>query len=275
MKPQTADYRYRVMCLRIVPLTGAAIRLCQHPRDLTMSNGQVYQSSVGYEFTGYSATTSFSPSVVDLEGIAGFAGISKDAVASGVFDNARCLLFATTWNSPAEDEEPILLSILGKTTLTDDRYRIEEMAMVDVLNQSVGKTYTAACQKRFGSQGFAECKQVPVVATGTLSSVASQSTFTDTARTETEGFFTEGKIQFTGGLNAGLKPMEIKAHVAGGVFTTHEPFYYLPAAGDAYSVTEGCLKTLEACKSKGNVLNMGGDPFIPNSSQYLDRGLKN
>lgn len=274
MKAQTADPKYRVLCLRIVTVTGQVIRLTQHVRDLTMSNGQVYQSTVGYEFTGYQATTSFSPSVVDLEGIAGFAGIGKDEVSSGVFDNARCHLFATAWNNPVEDYEPILLSIMGKVTLQDDNYRIEEMALVDALNQSVGKTYTAACQKRFGGTEFAGCKKAPVVVNGSLTAVFNQFTVTDSSRVEAAGFFTEGKIQFTGGLNAGLKAQEIKEHAAGGVITVHEPFYYLPAVGDAYTLTEGCLHTMEACKSKGNILNFGGFSFIPATSQYTDRGLK-
>jgi len=274
MKAQTADYRYRTLCIRVVAVSGLTIRLTQYPKDLVMSNGQVYQSTVGYEFTGYQATTSFSPSVVDLEGIAGYAGITKDAVASGVFDNARCYLFAVAWNNPVEDYEPILLSILGKTTLQDDRYRIEEMAMVDALNQGVGKTYTAACPKRFGGQEFAGCKKIPVVVTGALTAVSSQFTVTDSARGEAAGFFTEGKLAFTSGLNAGLKAQEIKVHATGGIITVHEPFYYLPALGDTYTLTEGCLHTKEACKAKGNILNFGGFSFIPTTTQYTQRGTK-
>lgn len=262
------------MCLRIVCTSGLTIRLTNYPRDLTMSNAQVYMSTVGYEFTGYQATASFSPSVVDLEGIAGFAGVTKDTIASGVFDNARCYLFATTWNSPVEDYEPIVCCLLGKTTLQDDKYRIEEMALVDTLNQGVGKTYTASCQKRFGGQEFAGCKKIPVVVTGTLTSVVSQFTVTDSARVELPGFFTEGKLQFTGGLNAGLKPLEIRDHAAGGVITLHEPLYYMPVIGDAYTLTEGCVHTKEACIAKGNILNFGGFSFVPTNTQYVQRGTK-
>jgi hypothetical protein len=34
MKSTVADYRYRVLCLRIVPVTGSPIYLTDHPRDL-------------------------------------------------------------------------------------------------------------------------------------------------------------------------------------------------------------------------------------------------
>ena len=101
MKSVVADARFRVMCLRIVPKIGSSIYLTHHPRDLTM-NGHTYLSTSGYDFTGYSSTTSMSPGVVDLEGVAGMAGLGYDQINSGVFDGARAYQFATTWKTPIE-----------------------------------------------------------------------------------------------------------------------------------------------------------------------------
>jgi hypothetical protein len=67
MKSVVADYRYRILCLRIVPVTGSPIYLTDHPRDLVMS-GHTYLSTAGYQFTGQSATAGFSPASVDIEG---------------------------------------------------------------------------------------------------------------------------------------------------------------------------------------------------------------
>lgn len=277
MKPAVADYQTRVMCLRIVPKTGATIRLTQHPRDLKMSNGQVYLSASGYEFTGYSAASNLAPAMIDLEGIGGLAGIGRDQIASGLFDNAKCFLFAVTWNSPIEDYEPIVASILGKTTMMDDRYRIEEMALIDALNQSTGKTYTASCPKTFGGQGFAECKKAlgPLTVTGTLTAITSPSLFRDSARAEVSDYFGVGTIQFTSGANVGLKPLEIKSHAADGTIETYEPFYYALAIGDAYTMIPGCRKRLSDCRDKwNNVVNFGGFSNVPTSSSYAQVGLK-
>ena len=82
MKSVVADYRYRVLCLRIVPVTGSPIYLTDHPRDLVMS-GHTYLSTAGYQFTGYAGTAGFSPASVDIEGIAGASGLSRAAVGSG------------------------------------------------------------------------------------------------------------------------------------------------------------------------------------------------
>lgn len=277
MKPAVADYHSRVLCLRIVPVTGSTIRITHHPRNLTMGNGQVYLTGAGHEFTGYSATASLSPAMIDLAGIAGMAGIDADTLANGVFDGARAYLFATTWNAPVEDEEPIVASILGKTTLLDERYTIEEMALIDALNQSVGKTYTTTCQKTFGGQEYAGCAVAlgPITVTGTLTSVTSNSIFRDIARTEDADYFAAGTLIFTTGANAGLKALEVKAYAANGTIETWEPFYYTPVIGDTYSLIPGCRKRLVDCRDKwSNIENFGGFSNIPTASQYGTPGTR-
>lgn len=277
MKPTVADYRTRVLCLRIVPLTGSPIRLTHHPKCLRMSNGAQYLAGSGYDVTAYSASANLSPSMVDIEGIAGMAGIGADEIASGLFDNARAYLFATSWAAPVEDEEPIVASIYGKTTLMDDRYRIEEMALIDALNQSVGHSYSAACPKTFGGQEFAGCKVAlgPITVTGTLTGVTSKAIVRDSTRAEAADYFAAGTLQFTSGANAGLKPMEVKRHEADGTIEVFEPFHYTPEVGDAYTLIPGCRKRLADCRDKwNNVANFGGFPWVPTGSQYAQVGTK-
>ena len=275
MKAAVANYRYATVCLRIETTSGTIVYLTRYTRDLTM-NGHTYLSAGTYDFSAYTAGTTLSSSMVDLEGIAGMAGISYDALASGVFDNAKCYLFKTTWNNPVEDEEPIVKSILGKTTLKDDKYVIEEMSLVDVLNQSVGDTYTATCPKKFGGTEFAGCKKVVADSTGALTAVTSNSVFTDNTRSEAADWYGNGTIEFTSGANAGLGPKEIKNYTLGGVITTFEPLHYTPAVGDAYIMKPGCRKRQnEDCRDKwNNVINFGGFIHIPLGSAYATVGTK-
>ena len=279
MKSVVADYRYRTQCLRIVPVTGSPIYLTDHPRDLVMS-GHTYLSTAGYQFTGQSATAGFSPASVDIEGIAGASGLSRAAVGSGLFDGARCYVFATSWAAPVEDQEPVVAGIFGKATLLDHRFQIGGVSLIDALNQTVGQTYGAQCPKLFCGTEYAGCgvSLAANTVTGTLSSVTSASVFTSAARTEADDTFGAGTIQFTSGPNAGLKALEIKSF-AGGVITTFEPFYYLPVAGNAYSMVRGCRKRLSDCQARwngsgivSNVANFGGFPWIPTGSTYAQVG---
>lgn len=272
MKSAVAAYATRVLCLRILPVTGSPIYLTDHPRDLVMG-GHTYLSTAGYEFTGYAATAGFSPASIDVEGIAGAAGVTRAAVGSGLFDGARCFVFATSWAAPVEDQEPVVAGIFGSATLRDHRFQIGGVSLVDVLNQSVGKSYGAQCPKAFGGTEYAGCgvSLAANTVTGTLSSVTSSSVFTSAARTEPADFFGAGTIQFTSGPNAGLKALEIKSFAAG-VITTFEPFYYLPVVGDAYTMVRGCRKRLSDCQAYSNVVNFGGFPFIPTGSTYSQVG---
>lgn len=279
MKSVVADYRYRTQCLRIVPVTGSPIYLTDHPRDLVMS-GHTYLSTAGYQFTGQSATAGFSPASVDIEGIAGASGLSRAAVGSGLFDGARCYVFATSWAAPVEDQEPVVAGIFGKATLLDHRFQIGGVSLIDALNQSVGQTYGAQCPKLFCGTEYAGCgvSLAANTVTGTLTSVTSASVFTSAARTEADDTFGAGTIQFTSGPNAGLKALEIKSF-AGGVITTFEPFYTLPVAGNAYSMVRGCRKRLSDCQARwngsgivSNVANFGGFPWIPTGSTYAQVG---
>jgi uncharacterized phage protein (TIGR02218 family) len=216
--------------------------------------------------------------VMDLEGIATITGISRDQIASGVFDSARLYLFATSWKTPVEDEEPMGAAILGRTTLEDDRYRIEMMQIADALNQSVGRSYAPSCDKVFGGQTYAGCKVDlgPITVTGAITHVTDGANFRDSTRTEDADWFGLGTIYFTTGDNVGLKPLEIKAYAADGSVETYEPAYYSVQVGDEYVMVPGCRKRhIQDCKEKwDNVLNFGGFPRVPASSQYQQVGTK-
>lgn len=275
MKSAVADSRYKIHCLRIVPLLGAAtVYLTDHVRDVVMG-GHTYRTDSGYQFTGLATEASMAPGVLDLSGIAGLAGIDYDTLASGVFDNARVYAFATTWNSPTEDEEPLGLAFLGKTTLRDDRYTAEMMMAVDALNQSTGNTYTASCQKVFGGSGYAGCGVAlgPITVSGTITHVTSNSVFRDSARAEAADYFGEGSIAFTSGANAGLQPLEVKTHAADGTLTMHLACHYPVAVGDSYTLIPGCRKRQADCRDKwSNIANFGGFSFVPTQSAYSQVG---
>jgi uncharacterized phage protein (TIGR02218 family) len=264
LKPHVADYRWRIHALRIEAFSGEVVRFVEYPIDVVMG-GETYSSGTGYQFTSYATTSSASPSVIDLEGILAAAGITRDQIVSGVWDGAKVYLFATTWADPIEDEEPLGKFILGKAQLRDDKYAVEMMHLVDALNQTVGRTITALCEWDFGSE---ECgvDLADYTVTGTITSVTDRGNFADSARAEAAGTFDGGTILFTTGDNAGLRALEVKRYSAGGALELFLPFHYLPQVGDTYTLTQGCPKTREACKSYDNILNFGGFPDQPTNN---------
>jgi len=280
MKTTVADYRTRVICLRIVarsPGLWSTITLTHFPCDLTMSNGAVYLSGTGQEFTGYVAASSLAPAMIDLSGLCTDRfnpGIHADELARGHFDGARCYLFATSWQNPVEDEEPIVASMLGKTTLSDGRYQIEEMALVDALNQTVGKTYIAACQKKFGGQEYAGCMidLAQLAVSGTITEVFSATEFAANINPGPSDYLTGGTVRFWGA-NYYEYPIEISRDAGFGHFYVFEPPPFPVVVGDDVDIVPGCRKRLSDCRDKwNNVVNFGGFPNVPTANQYLKIG---
>lgn len=263
MKPAVADHRYRVYAVRFVARDGTTVRFVAYPHDLEIG-GHTYQSDAGYQFTGYSATSSMSPSVLDLEGILAFAGISRDQIASGVWDSARVYAFATTWTNPIEDEEPISKFILGKTHIRDERFVCELMQLIDAVNQEVGRTVGPTCDAQFCDDRCGLDIE-DYTYTGTITGVTNAGLFADSGRAEADGFFDGGLIEFTSGANLGLRALEIQRFESD-EFQLFLPFHYVPEVGDTYSVSRGCPKTREACKAYGNILNMRAFPDQPTSN---------
>lgn len=271
MKNFAIPFDRRQICLRIVPKAGTPIvRITQSPVDLTMAMGEVYLSAVGFQFSGYASGTGTGPSMVDLEGIVGLAGIGRDQLSSGQFDGARCYLFAVDMFAPAEDAEPIVVSILGRVHLLDFKYRVEEMALSDALGQTVGATYTPQCPKRLGGTEFAGCKAdlAAHTVTGTITAVTSSTIIEDAALTMADGWANGGTLIFTSGQNVGLKIPAVKLQI-GKVVELFEPPYYPPAVGDTFQLIAGCDKSLSTCRDKfNNLVNFGGFPFVPTSATY-------
>lgn len=293
MKAHVADYATRVYCVRIEPAnTAPIVRLAGYPVDLVMSNGEVYLTENGYEFSGLGSSSTFASSSIDLSGILQLGAISQDDLASGVYDNARVYLFATSWANPIEDEEPLALTFWGKVEFIDDKYRVQLMGAIDALSQSTGRTYAPTCPWTLFDEtldghvlpvahskctGPRAAQDGPLLAdfkiAGTLTSVTDQYQFADSARAEAADWFAYGSIRFTSGPNAGLKPIQIKAFTAGGVILLHEAMFYLPTIGDAYEMIPGCRKDGATCKTKWtNKINFGGQDYVPAPSVYSQVG---
>jgi uncharacterized phage protein (TIGR02218 family) len=272
MRTQVADWNYRVTCIRMECTNGIIERLTDHPTALTMSNGNVYSPAAGHTFTANNQTSNFSSSLLDLTGIAGFSEVNLDSIRSGIFDNARLYIFYTTWNNPVEDYEPVSLNFLGKVKLEDDKYTVEVMGSTDALNQSVGRTYTPQCYKRFGSTGFAGCFKTPTQEDADITVIYSRYDIEATISAPA-GTYDNGLLEFVSGTNTMLQPMVIKKHLTNRIIL-HEPMYYNPEIGDTVQLTEGCVKTQAACITKSNILNFGGFPSIPVNSTYIARGTK-
>lgn len=284
MKAFVADWQTIVYAMRIVARSGETIRLVQYPRNLVMS-GQTYFSDSGYQFTGVLSSSSMAASMVDNDGIFTAQGISKVDVQTGKWDGALGYVFATSWQNPVEDEEPIGKFIVGKMSLMDDKYKMELMQLIDALNQPTGRTVTPLCVWTLFDETL-DGEQIPnhrskcrlniddyridgVVVTA----VSNRQQFTAAALTQPDDWFGAGWLKWTAGNNSDLRSVGIRDFSAG-VITLTSPLPYEVQLGDTFDIIPGCRKRAdEDCFDKfDNVINHGGFRRVPPPSAYSKVG---
>jgi len=77
------------------------------------------------------------------------------------------------------------------------------------------------------------------------------------------GTYQLGTMTFTSGANEGVSRLISQWAVGQGFFAMLNPFPYPVSIGDAFSVTAGCDKQQSTCSAFNNLLNFGGDSYIP------------
>lgn len=279
----------RTQCIRIEPVNGEPIRIAiAYPVDLKMSNGEIYKGGIYAQPSDISSTLSGGATVIDFGSVYDTDTVTRDQIQSGYWDGARVYSFFTDWAAPMEDEEEDRVYTFGKVREEDERYTVEMMSLLDLLNQTSGRTITPGCPYTLGDEHVdgsliasdkSRCKVSPLLVANIYSSVESitnQMQFTAAliGGTYPDDYFGFGEIIFTSGANAGQSYKFIKSSTAAGVITLAQPFYYPIEIGDLLTLRPGCRKRFnEDCIGKfANGKHFGGFPHVPQKSTVMKFG---
>lgn len=103
---------------------------------------------------------------------------------------------------------------------------------------------------------------------GTIGAGATQTLFAS-ALDQPAGWFSLGKVAFTGGANAGAT-VTVKLYDGQGGFQLVAPLQEAPAEGDGFVAYPGCALSMADCQGKfANLARFRGQPFIPQPSTGL------
>ncbi len=199
--------------------------------------------------------------------------ITEEDIAAGKYDFAEINIFKANYADLTQGRLKLRRGWLGEVSFSGGHFVAEVRGLTQLLSQTMGQLYSASCR---ASLGDARCG-VNISAhtvTGTVDGFTGRYTVTDAARTEDSGIFTSGVLTFTSGANDGIS-LEVKEHTytvsGGGILIFALPAPYAIAAGDAYSLTKGCDKTLTTCAGQfGNVVNFRGEPHVPGLDRMLE-----
>lgn len=244
---------------------GQIFGFTSHDKDITF-DGLVYRSQAGFNTSQNETSAGFGVDNMKTSGYLDLSFITEWDVLTRKWDGARVWLARCNWRNPSAGIEKMRRGRLGEMGVTKVSFETELLGLMQQMQQTVGRTYLAECDANLGD---ARCKVdlAAFTVTGTVTTGGSHFGFTDSDRTEADGWFTNGELTITSGVNKGLE-MEVKAF-ASGSFELLEALPGLISPGDTYSVYAGCNKIRDGdCALKfNNRLNHRGFPSKPTEDQ--------
>lgn len=204
--------------------------------------------------------------------------LNEFAINAGEFDYAEFWFYEVNYNDLSMAHWVVMSGTLGEVRTVDGITVWGEMrSLTDQLKKPVCDLYSLGCRAKFGS-GPSDERQPCGFDTstlwlnGTVTSVGAESnrTFFDTSRTEPDGFYEPGLMQWLTGANAGRYVEVETSLLAGGQISLAFPTPYNIADGDTYRIRRDCNKrardTAKGCKhwwADQWIFHFRGEPDIP------------
>jgi uncharacterized phage protein (TIGR02218 family) len=253
-------------CWKVSLRDGTVLGFTEHDEALTFG-GVTYLAASGFQASESDSETGLAASSGEVAGGFSSEAVDEADLAAGRYDGASVELFLVNWQNP---QQHLLLKMreIGEVTRAGGAFRAELRSFAHRLSQPQGRVYGRRCDAALGD---ARCgvnldafrgggAVVSVGQTGRMV-VSGLSDFAD-------GFFRQGRLTFTSGVNTG-KSFDLDNHsLRDGVVELGFwlPLDVAPKAGDAFTVTAGCDKAFGTCKAKfANHLNFRGFPHVPGS----------
>lgn len=250
-----------VLCVRT---DGAVFGFTSHDQS-TVIEGITLQAAEGLKPSASHNTDDLAVNTMDVTVLLHVS--TETEIAAGIWDNSVVTVFEYIWaDPPTVLDDHVLIKRYG--TLGDlHRQKGVLQAALKGLTQRLavrtGRQYSPGCPWRLGS-GECTVDLTPWTHTGSVTGVGSDPTreFMDSTSTQSDGYYNEGWLTLTSGVNAGLT-REIRAW-SSGQFSLYFPFFFPLQGGETYTAVHGDDKTKTTCKDVfNNYVNFGGFPDLP------------
>jgi uncharacterized phage protein (TIGR02218 family) len=220
-------------------------------------NRTLVKSSVGITVDSLNLTITPQSS----QTVSGFSW--QEAARRGYLDGATILVetaYLTSWPVPVGVMHTFY-GLLSGIDISGLYIEAEIKSGLEILNRPFPRNvYQGPCLRVVYSTGCGVLKATFTV-TGSVNSSPTVLSI-GTSRAEAAGYFNQGVLTFTSGVNNGIK-RTIKSFT-GGAFTFIDPLPAAPGIGDTFSAFPGCDHTKATCQTKfSNIGKFRGFPYIP------------
>jgi uncharacterized phage protein (TIGR02218 family) len=252
-------------CWRVTRRDGIVQGFTDHDENLVF-DGTSFRAGTGFEGSEIEARLGFAVTGTELHGALSSETLSEDDLAAGRYDDAKIELYLVDWTC-VENRLLLRTGNLGEVRREDSAFSAEVRGISSRLDEEKGRIFAATCDADLGD---ARCKidlaDPAYHGEGTIAALEGAGIFTAAGLDAfADGWFTQGRLQWLSGANAGLA-VEVKEHrVADDVrLSLWQKMPSRLAMGDAFTVTAGCDKRFATCREKfANSLNFRGFPHLP------------
>lgn len=258
-------------------LPGQSFDFTSHDRGITVpvpGRGDVtFSPSGSFSASAVSKREGLNVDNMNVLGVTTEA-VTADEVLRGIFDDAELTIYAALWTAPSAGVVVVKRGFLGEAKTRGARdFEVELRGLTERLQRRTGRTQELACDvKRFGD---VRCgvdvsqRKLETTVSEVLGSVRIRLSETRAPEAnQPAGYFFNGAILWTSGENVNWET-EIVGQEGDIVELLERPFY-LPVAGDAVTLTQGCPRTRAFCKGIGNLVNYRGFPDMPTVDEQAE-----
>jgi uncharacterized phage protein (TIGR02218 family) len=213
----------------IVKLTrkdGLTLGFTTHDADLLIGDGIIYEALSSVQASNLRQELGQGPENMEIVGILQSERIADTDLLAGLYDGARLKIGVVDWTAPG-GVLILAAGYLGEVTVEEGAYRVEYRSLMQRLQQQIGILTSPTC--RVKQLGDTQCtvnlagntaQGDPITSNTTIASVIDTFTLTLAGGVNKAGFYNNGQITFTSGLNTGLsREINFQGNGATGVDT--------------------------------------------------------
>jgi uncharacterized phage protein (TIGR02218 family) len=254
-------------CWSLTRRDGVSLYFTDHDQDLLV-DGQLYRATASMNPSAVTSQAGLSVDNLEFEGMLSSSAIKETDILAGKYDHAEIAVFLVNYSDTAMGRLPLKTGWIGEVTVQGGQFIAEMRGITSRLQQSIGDVYTANCRAALGD---ARCgvNLASYTFSGSVTGAEGAYAFSDSSKTQANGYFSGGKVTFSSGSNIGIA-MEVRDFSAGrfGLFL---PLPSPITVGDAYTVHAGCDKRFDTCVARFfNAMNFRGEPHVPGTDKLLE-----
>lgn len=254
-------------CWKLLRRDGAVFGFTDHDRDLAFA-GVTFAARSGLEPSEVSAELGFAVATSEVAGALSAVSLTEADIVGGLYDDATVETWLVNWADPEGQRLLVDVGSIGEIKRTEHAFLAELRGIMHRLDQPQGRLYSLTCAADLGDARCGVDLTLPAFrAEGVVSATDGRLVVqAHDLGSHADGWFTGGRLVWTGGANAGVA-VEVKHHRRDQGVHLLTLWHAAPATvgeGDAFTVTAGCDKRHATCRDRfANTINFRGFPHMP------------